>query len=36
MCKISKYDFYKFVKNNNKSIKKGENNGECKLPRAIY
>ena len=34
--KYSSMDFYNFVKNKNISILKGENNGECKLPRAIY
>ena len=34
--KYSSMDFYNFVKNINISIIKGENNGECKLPRAIY
>ena len=34
--KYSSMDFYNFVKNKNISIIKGENNGECKLPRAIY
>lgn len=36
MCKIYKYGFYKFVKNKNRTIKKGENDGEYKLFRAIY
>lgn len=36
MCKIFKYGFKKNVKNKNISIKKGENDGEFKLPRAIY
>lgn len=34
--KYSSMDFYNFVKNKNISILKGENNGECKLPWAIY
>jgi len=30
------YEFCEFVENKNISIKKGENDGEFKLPRAIY
>ena len=34
--KYSRMDLKKFAKNKNKSMKKGEKDGKCKLPRAIY